>query len=58
VNNYGGGYNTSQYPGMETFPNMVYDPTNGTVSWGDVIRVGHRIATTSRGYAPIETLPQ
>jgi len=43
---------------MAIFPNMIYDPTNGTVSWGDIVRVGPRSPTTTRGYAPIETLPQ
>jgi len=35
------------------FPNYMYDPTNGTVSWGDVIRVGNRVETHER-YDPIE----
>jgi type II secretion system protein G len=45
-------------PGLANFPNYVYDPTNGTVSLGDIIRVGNRTPLTTRGYHPIETLPQ
>ena len=43
---------------FDQFPNMIYDPTNGTVSWGDIVRVGERTPTTTRGYLPIEMLPQ
>jgi len=38
------------------FPDYIYDPTNGTVSWGFVWRIGPRSPTTFRGYHPIETL--
>lgn len=61
TNQYGGGRNSFNGVNLggtyATFPNYVYDPTNGTVSWGDVIRVGPRVPTTTRGYHPIETLP-
>ena len=54
-NNFGGG----RGPGfnLDVFPNYIYDPTNGTVSLGDVMRVGPRSPTTTRGYHPIEQLP-
>ena len=60
-NNFAGGRGWEGLPtpaGLDRFPNYIYDPTNGTVSLGDVIRVGARTPTTTRGYHPIETLPQ
>jgi type II secretion system protein G len=52
INQYGGGrtnWDGIAPPGFADFPNFIYDPTNGTVSWGDIVRVGHRV--------PIENLP-
>jgi len=57
VNQFGGGRSTWDGVGPGgtwPFPDFIYDPTNGTVSWGDVIRVGPRSPTTTRGYYPIE----
>jgi prepilin-type N-terminal cleavage/methylation domain-containing protein len=60
-NNFAGGRGWQGMPtpaGLDRFPNYIYDPTNGTVSLGDIIRVGNRTPLTTRGYHPIETLPQ
>jgi type II secretion system protein G len=62
TNQYGGGrtsWNGITPPAFAQFPNFVYDPTNGTVSWGDVIRVGHRVPIQDPNvqYYPFELLP-
>jgi len=62
VNQYGGGrtsWDGINPPAFGQFPNFIYDPTNGTVSWGDIVRVGHRVPITASGirYYPIEQLP-
>jgi len=60
VNQFGGGrgdWDGVMTYALDVFPNYIYDPPNGTVSWGDVMRVGPRSPTTTRGYHPIEQLP-
>jgi len=35
------------------YPDMFYDPTNGTVSWGDIVRAGPRGQYFPKEYVPI-----
>jgi type II secretion system protein G len=62
VNQYAGGRTSfngvSLGSAYTVFPNYIYDPTNGTVSWGDVVRVGGRVPITDPNvqYHPIERL--
>jgi type II secretion system protein G len=43
---------------FDQFPNYVYDPTNGSVSWGDILRMGPRCDQSTTPYHPLEQLPQ
>jgi type II secretion system protein G len=36
------------------YPDMFYDPTNGTVSWGDILRAGPRGQYYQDKYVPID----
>jgi len=60
VSQWGGGRSSWQgtpLSGYNRFPDYIYDPTNGTVSWGDIVRVGPRAYQSKTPYHPIEQLP-
>jgi len=43
-------------PDFSLFPNYIYDPTNGSVSLGDILRVGPRCHQSKYRYDPIGQL--